>query len=487
MKRQDVRKNGVSPGFLPLSDTGFQFVLILAALWIGIGWERFTVAQEKNLQAVSDLRTRTSGSDWGQFLGPNGNGTSSEKGIRKNWSMDPPKIVWTKKLGTSYGIGATSKGRYFQFCRYQNAERLTCYNAETGALLWNWEAPVEYSDMYGYNNGPRTSPVVDEERVYVFGVAGRLACLEAMTGRLIWEKQTNDEYHVVPNFFGVGSTPIVVGDLLWVMIGGSDEEKAKNVLPGDLSEVEGNGTGVVAFDKFSGKEVYRCSRELASYASPVATPQLRAQGVDLLFLMRGGLLGINGEKGTETFFEPWRSSTLESVNAACPVVNGNEILISETYSIGSQLLKLEQGKVSSVWKDVGRQRDQAFRAHWATPILVDGYLYGCSGRNQPDADLRCIRWEDGKVMWAVRTHERMSLLHVDGHFVVLGEEGRLLLMKVNPEKPEVVGELDLYATKDPVDGGPLLSAPCWAAPMLSHGLLYLRGNDRVVCMELIPK
>lgn len=487
MKRQDIRKIGVSPRFVTdvLARFGVASVVLLWS-WLGVLVSE-GVAQELNLEPVTDLRTRTSGEDWAQFLGPRGDGTSLEMGIRKDWKTDPPKIVWTKKLGTSYGIGATSQGRYFQFCRHGNAERLTCYNAETGAFIWEWEGPVEYSDMYGYNNGPRTSPVVDGERVYVFGVAGRLVCLETMTGKPVWGRQTNEEYHVVPNFFGVGSTPVVMGDLVWVMIGGSEAEKAKSTLPGDLSGVEGNGTGVVAFNKWTGKEVYRCSRELASYASPVRTPHLRAQSVDLLFFMRGGLLGVDAERGTETFFEPWRSSTLESVNAACPVVSGNEILISETYSIGSQLLKLEGGKLTSLWKDGARQRDQAFRAHWATPILIDGYLYGCSGRNQPDADLRCIRWADGKVMWAARTHERMSLLHVDGHLVVLGEDGRLLLLKVNPEKPEVVGELDLYATKDPVDGEPLLSAPCWAAPVLSHGLLYLRGNNRVVCMELIAK
>jgi outer membrane protein assembly factor BamB len=443
-------------------------------------------ADENDLVKVTDLRTRKGGEDWPSFLGPRGNGTSSETGILKDWKTKQPPIVWTKKLGTSYGIGATSQGRYFQFCRHADQERVTCYNAETGSEIWQWEAPVDYRDMYGYNDGPRTSPVVDDDRVYVLGVAGRLACLETMTGRLVWEHQTNEEYQVVPNFFGVGSTPIVVGENLWVMIGGSTAESA-NRAAGELSDVKGSGTGVIAFDKRSGKEVFRCSRELASYASPIQTPHLSQQGIDLLFFMRGGLLGVNARAGTETFFEPWRSSTMESVNAACPVVQGNEILISETYSIGSQLLRVENGKASSVWKDGPRQREQSFRAHWATPILVDGYLYGCSGRNQPDADLRCIRWSDGKVMWAARTHERMSLLHVDGHLVVLGEDGRLMLLKVNPEKPEVVGELDLYGTNDKIDGTPLLSAPCWAAPILSHGLLYVRGNDRVVCMELIAK
>jgi outer membrane protein assembly factor BamB len=478
----------------PISDAISSISKLIATLLLFLpcnllsGQEREAAKSEVGDKkvVVSNLWTRKAGEDWPSFLGPRGNGSSSEQGIVTDWKASPPRVVWSKKLGTSYGIGATSRGRYFQFCRHGDNERLTCYNAETGEELWKWEASVEYRDMYGYNNGPRTSPVIDDDRVYIFGVTGRLACLSVTTGAVLWERMTNDEYNVIPNFFGVGSTPVVIDDLLWVMIGGSPPSQ-KSIPEGQLDAVKGNGCGVVAFDKRTGKEVYRLSDELASYSSLIATPGLKKQGVDLLCFARGGLLGISGKDGAEKFYYPWRSSTMESVNAACPIVSGDEILISETYSIGSSLLKLQDGKATELWKDPVRQRDQAFRAHWATPILVDGYLYGCSGRNQPDADLRCIRWSDGKVMWAARTHERMSLLLVDNHLVVLGEEGRLLLMKVNPQKPEVIGELDLSTMNHPEDGEPMLTSPCWAAPILSHGLMYVRGNDRVICLELIPE
>jgi hypothetical protein len=173
-------------------------------------------------------------------------------------------------------------------------------------------------------------------------------------------------------------------------------------------------------------------------------------------------------------------------------VVGNEVFISETYQIGSSLLKVRPRGYDVVWKDQAQQRDKSFRAHWNTPIHIDGYLYGASGRNPGDADLRCIEWKTGKVMWTEPTQDRSSLLYVDGHFINLGEFGTLQLLRVNPQRLEIVSEVILRRNEpgqDPSDGGPprLLRTPCWAAPILSHGLLYVRGDDRVVCLEVIPE
>ena len=136
------------------------------------------------------------------------------------------------------------------------------------------------------------------------------------------------------------------------------------------------------------------------------------------------------------------------------------------------------------------------KTHWNTPIYVNGYLYGCSGRNPPDADLRCIDWKTGDVQWVEQTElavrERSSLLYVDGHFVCLGEIGSLKLIRANPQQFELVTEIVFRGEgdePDPYDGGKprLLQYPCWAAPVLSHGLLYVRGDDRLLCLELIPE
>ncbi len=434
---------------------------------------------------VPSLRTRRRGIEWPGFLGPQRNSVSPETGLITPWPEDGPKIVWQRKLGTGYAIGSIDAGRLFQFDRHDDEAVLDCLNAETGKELWSFKYPTDYVDTYGYNGGPRAAPLIDGDRVYLYGVEGMLHCLDVRDGRVLWKVDTVKEFGVVQNFFGVGSVPIVDEDLLLVMVGGSPPED-QDRLPSELDRVDGNGTGVVAFHKRTGKVVYETSNELASYSS-LQTATIDDVRFGLAFC-RGGLLAFEPQTGKVRFHYPWRSPKLESVNASTPVIVNNEVFISETYGPGSTLLKVDAKGYDVVWKDREKSRDKAMQCHWNTPIYHDGYLYGCSGRNPPDADLRCIEWSTGKVQWTVPNRIRTSLLFVDGHFICLGEYGALQLFRANPKKFELVSEVTLpgEATSALFGPQPLLKYPCWSAPVLSHGLLYVRGDDRLVCLEVIP-
>jgi len=244
--------------------------------------------------------------------------------------------------------------------------------------------------------------------------------------------------------------------------------------------VKGNGSGVVAFDKRTGALKYKMTDELASYASPtVATIGGRRWG---FVFTRGGLVGFEPETGKLDFQYPWRARILESVNASNPVIAGDLVMISECYGVGSSVLKVKPGGYDVVWSD-GRKRDRAMMTHWNTPIHLDEFVYGSSGRHTNEAELRCIELATGKQLWSQPRLTRASLLYVDGHFVCLGEDGVLRYLKVDATQYVEVGKL---ALKSP-DGEPLLKYPAWAAPILSHGLLYVRGKDRLVCLELIPQ
>lgn len=434
--------------------------------------------------AKGETSARTRGEDWPSFLGPRGDGTSAEEGIDPALWNPHPRLVWTMPLGISYGAPSVVGNQLLQFDRFGDHERLTCVEASSGKEIWHWDSPVRYDDMYGYNNGPRCSPVVDDGRVYTYGVAGQLSCVELKTGQLLWTKNLVKEYSVVQNFFGVASTPYVFEDLLLVMVGGSPTESLR--LPdGQLDLVKPNGTAVVAFDKESGQERYRLGDDLASYASMTVRP-IEGKPLGLAFL-RSGLTVWEPRTGAQQFNFPWRASMLESVNAAMPITTENQILLSEAYEIGSVLLEVQNGEPKVLRRDQGRWRDLPFRAHWSTPVLIDGFLYGCSGRNEGDCDFRCIRLSDGELQWSERRHERSSVLVADGYLIVLGEHGLLELIRPTPDKLDVVAAVDLNQVNDPSDGRPLLSSPCWAAPILSHGLLYVRGRDRLACFELIPE
>jgi outer membrane protein assembly factor BamB len=256
-----------------------------------------------------------------------------------------------------------------------------------------------------------------------------------------------------------------------------------------IEDLKGNGSGLVAFDKYTGKVKYKVTDELASYASPVLATLDKRRWCFLF--ARGGLVGLDPATGKVDFHYPWRAPDLESVNASNPVVVGNKVLITECYGVGSALLTVKPGGSKEVWTDAGKPaRRKSLRCHWMTPIHVGGYVYGSSGRHPNEAELRCVELATGKVMWSKRWLTRCSLLLVDGHFVCLGEEGMLRLLRVNPKKYDEVASVELRPQDGegkPIPGEePLLRYPCWAAPILSHGLLYVRGDKRLVCLELIP-
>jgi len=433
------------------------------------------------VREAGSLWTRKAGIDWPRMLGPNYDSRSPEVGILTKWPATGLKVVWTADTGVSYGNGVAANGRWFQFDRFGDVERLSCLNAETGESLWKWESPVEYRDAYGYNNGPRCSPVVDGGRVYVLGVAGTLACLSTLDGSQLWKLDTNNTYSVSQNFFGVGASPLIYKDKILVMIGGGSFTKS-------------NGTAMVAFDKNSGKELYKVGNYHASYSAPIIQ---KIHGADVcLSFVREGLLCFDPENGSSEAFFPWRSDDLESVNAASPVVWNNRILISETYELGSVLLNLTKSGLDELWKDGSGRKEQVLRSHWSTPLLDGNIIYASSGRNEGDTDLRCLEWKEPKnnaeswkpdVRWSIRNHDRMTGLLVDKHVLMLGEFGTLQLLELNKEKLTVVAQMELAQTLDTRDRRPLVQSPSWAPPVLSHGLLYVRGKDKVVCLELIPE
>ncbi|PYM14808.1 MAG: hypothetical protein DME18_05955 [Verrucomicrobia bacterium] len=436
------------------------------------------------------LAEKGDGPDWPQFLGPHRNGTSDETGLLDRWPTNGVPVVWEKKIGTGYGAPSVRGDRLVLHHRIGDEEIVECFEAATGKPLWRHGYPSRFIDPYGYNNGPRGTPLLTIDRCYTFGAEGKLVCLELQSGKQVWQRDTAKEFEVPPAFFGVGSSPILEGDLLIVMVGGQPN------------------AGVVGFDAKSGKTVWERVGEKnwqglpmtgwpgepkvqwkrwdkqASYSTPVAAT---VNGQRQLFcLMRQGLVSLNPTNGNVNFSFWFRSRVEESVNAMNPVVVDDLVFISAAYyRIGSVLLRVKPDNRSfdEVW------RSTVLEIHWNTPIYHDGYLYAFSGRNEPDARFRCVELKSGKLMWdrdeswpLHSSHEtpqpgvygRGSAILADGKLIVLGEGGLLGLFKVNPQQPEEISRWQV----------PQLHYACWAAPVLSHKKLYLRSEDRLVCLNL---
>lgn len=391
------------------------------------------------------------GEDWPAFLGPRQDNTSRETGLLKKWPAAGPTKVWSHSVGNAYSAPVTARGRLVVFHRLQNNEVVECLDTRAGKSLWSFRYPTHYDDQYGYNNGPRSSPAIDGNRIYSYGAEGILTCLEFETGRLLWQRPVNSEFRVPQGFFGAGTAPLIEGDLLLLNLGGPE------------------GAGVVAFDKITGKTVWKSSSDGASYSTPV----VRAiHGERLgIFFTQNGLLVLGAKTGTERYRFPFRSRTYESVNAASPVVVGDVVFLSATYNVGAVALKMEPGGLKTLWRD----RD-AMQNHWATSIYYQGYLYGMDGRHEYGSNFRCIQFESGKIKWTANEGlGRSSFIMADGNLIALGERGDLALIELNPEQ---------YIEKSRVHA---LNYPCWTPPILSHGLLFIRNENTLACLDLREK
>lgn len=429
---------------------------------------RLLLALALTLSLALSLRA----ADWPTFLGPTRDGASAEKGILSPWPKTGLKKVWECELGIGFAPPVTSGGKLFHADRFGDNIRLTAREAATGKFLWKYEYPTDYEDRYGYEPGPRACPVVDGGRVYLYGPDGVLCCVNVADGKEVWKVDTRAKYFFHQNFFGCGSVPVIDGDLLILPVGGS----VKGPRPVDFRDVKPNGTALVGFNKKTGEVKYAVGDELASYASPtIATINGKKTG---LYFARAGLMGFDPQTGKTEFYYKWRAKVEESVNASNPVVVGDKVLLTECYGVGAAYLDLKGGKVKEIWTDRDNDLvDKVLACHWNTPVHVGGFVYGSSGRHTEDADIRCVELATGEVKWRQKRTKRCSLTLVDGHLISLSEYGDLALIKVNPAKYDEVSRYEV----------PGLEYPCWAAPVVSDGLLYVRGKEKLLALELIKK
>lgn len=423
-----------------------------------------------------------SGVDWPAFLGPAGDGTTREKGM-KPWPAEGPAIKWSVTLGEGYSAPIIVQDRCLIFDRAGNQVRCRALSRETGKELWAFQYASNYQDKYNYDGGPRACPVTDGELVFLHGPEGMLHCITLTEGKLVWKLDTVAQFGVVQNFFGVGSSPLIDGNKLLVHIGGSPAGSEKM----EFGSLTSNGSCMAALEKKTGKLIYQTGKDLASYASPqLVTLNQRRVGI---ILAREGLHGFDPEQGQELFYFPFRARMLESVNVSNVVVHGQELMLSESYAVGSKLLQVRNDwTLEEIWNALPRRRDQGIAAHMNTPIKVGKHVYGCTGRHPNDAELRCIEWNTGKVTWRVKpawgdyVAGRGTATYVDGHLIYLAEEGVLFLVKANPEKFELVSTWDGRKPHKSGPPFPILPEPAWAAPVISNGCIYLRGQGRLVCL-----
>jgi outer membrane protein assembly factor BamB len=392
------------------------------------------------------LALAVAGADWPQFLGPKRDGTSAETGLATTWPRKGPPVEWQREVGEGYSGPVVADGKLILFHRVGDEDVVECLDAATGKGLWKYAYATAYSDALGKGDGPRSTPLIAGGKVYTLGAAGKLLCLGLARGDMVWQRDLLTDYTVPRSYFGVGTTPLLVGDLLLVNVGGKD-------------------AGVVAVNKDTGKEAWAATSQGASYASPVAAD---IDGVrHAIFFTRQGLLGLDPANGKVRYEKRWRSRMDASVNAATPLVLGDRIFLTSSYDTGALLVKASKDKVEELWKG-----DDILSCHFGTPVHVDGYLYGFDGRQEGGTELRCVELKSGKVMWKQEGFGCGSIIAAQGMLLILSEGGDLVLAEATSAG---------YREKARAT---VLGKPCRAAPALSDGKLYARDGGKLVCWNL---
>lgn len=384
------------------------------------------------------------GADWPQHLGPTRDGHSPETGLLKEWPGDGPPKLWEAAVGSGFSGPVVAAGKVVLFHRIGDNEVLQCWAAGDGKELWKAGFPTGYVDDFGFDDGPRATPSITDGRVYAVGAEGHLVCVKLDDGSKVWERDLARDYPFKKGFFGVGPSPLVDDKRVYLNVGGE-------------------GAGVVALDRDTGKELWKATDDAASYSSPVLADVGGKRAV--VFLTRAGLLVLDPATGAVRHQTPYRARLHASVNAATPLVADGHLFLSSSYNVGATLFKTDGW--SRVWAN-----DESLTNHYNTSVKVGDFLYGLHGRQESGADLRCVEWATGKVRWSQEHYGCATLIAADGRLIAVCENGDVVQFAATPEGYKSLGRFTG------------LEKVVRAAPALSDGRLFARDSKRLVVWNL---
>src|SRR5690242_9946908 len=385
--------------------------------------------------------------DWPQFLGPTRDGVYAGSDLATSWPKEGPSVVWRKKIGQGFSGPVTSSTKLILFHRLNNSEVVECLDAGTGKSLWSFDYPTAYRDDFGFDEGPRATPTIADGRVFTFGAEGMLHCFELQTGKKVWSVNTKTEFAAPKGFFGMACSPLVEGASVLLNIGGM------------------NGAGIVAFDKNTGKQIWKATDDEASYSSPVAAT-LNDQRYAFFFTRRR-LVALDPATGKVFFDFPWQPRIHASVSAATPLIIGNLVFLSASYGTGAVLLRVTNNRAEKVWS-----AEESLSNHYATSVYHDGFLYGFDGRQELGPNLRCVELKTGNVRWSEDRFGAGTVTLAGDYLLVLKEDGELLLAHASP------------GGFKPAARAQILPNGVRAYPALADGRLFARSKDALVCVDL---
>jgi outer membrane protein assembly factor BamB len=383
-------------------------------------------------------------SDWPQWQGPDRTRVARETGLLNQWPSSGPPVVWSSTaLGTGYGSVAVAGDRVFVQSTRGSNSIVTALNRADGKEVWS-KALGRY-ETNDRGSGPRGTPTVDGDRLYVLTENGDLACLKT-DGTAVWQRNILKDFGGRQLRWLISESPLVDGPHVIVSPGGP-------------------GAGIVKLDKMTGKTVWTAKdlSDPAGYASVIAAD---VQGVRtyMTFTATAGV-GVRASDGKLMFRYPKAAN--QTANIATPVFASNKVFFTSAYGTGGGLLDLtvQNGEVAA--KEVYFTTNM--KNHHGGVVLVDGYLYGFN-----DAILACLEFATGKMMWRDRSVGKGSVVFADGHLYIQSENNVVGLAEATPAGYREKGRFDI----------PDKGLPSWAHPVVSDGRLYVRNQDTLLVYDV---
>ena len=410
--------------------------------------------------------------DWPEWRGKGRNGIWTESGILDKFPEKGLTAVWRTPIHGGFAGPAVAAGRVFvtDFKRSsgkKGMERALCLDEKSGKILWTREWDTDYQGI-SYDTGPRATPTVDGDRVYIVGGSGTLLCLNARTGDVIWRKDYIKDYRMQMPTWGIASAPLVDGDRLIAIVGGQPDGK------------------VIAFDKMTGKEIWRAlpSDSEQGYSQPVI---VAARGTRQLIIWDPtAVVALDPATGKTYWQHPFRVNL--SLTLATPVFDGSRLLVSSFYN-GSMLLDLAKEKASVIWKGKSNSEINTDGLHAVvnTPVIDGDYIYGICSYGQ----FRCLNLKTGERIWETMevTKEKARwasgfiVRHGDRYFIN-NDRGELIIAKLSAQGYLEISRTQLIKPTSNPGNRRELGAVNWSHPAYANRHIVARNDEEIISVSL---
>jgi outer membrane protein assembly factor BamB len=387
------------------------------------------------------------GDPWPQFGGPGQNFTAEDHGLASSWPRGGPPRRWERKLGPGYsGIVVEDKGLYTMY-RDDPDEVVVRLDARSGATVWEhrYRAPLAEGHDSDYGDGPNSTPLLYDGRLYTIGVAGLLRCLDAGTGDLLWSLDLWGGLGGTFLELGYSSSAIPYGETIIVLVGGTEQ-------------------GAVALDRTDGHVVWKN----LSFQNSYSTPSIMSLGGtdQLVAFMATEVVGADPNGGELRWSYSIRNEYPQ--NICRPLQLDAETLFVSTYGAGSRGLKVggEDGsEVEELWSS------RKLQCFYGSAVTLDGMIYGPSGYSASPL-LVALEAATGELAWRKRGFALSNVTAVGRRLLILDDEGTLALATPGAQDLLVHAETRI------------LREPALTPPTIVGTVVYARDQRSIVALDL---